>query len=248
MGSRDLFRQINHECETETAAAELTLDKQAELRDISFSYPNSRELIFNGANLKIRAGQCVGIAGTSGAGKTTAVDILLGLLSPTGGCVLADGSDIRSDYKGWLKKIGYIPQPIFMMDDTIAANIAFGNELDDDRLWSALHEAQLEDFVKHLPEGIQTPIGERGIRLSGGQRQRIGIARALYNDPALLVFDETTSALDEETESAIMESINALHGRKTMIIIAHRLKTIERCDVVYRVKDGKIEETDVVRN
>lgn len=225
------------------AAGTIALDEQAELQDIYFSYPNSKEQIFAGANLRVQVGQCVGIIGTSGAGKTTAVDILLGLLSPSSGRVLADGMDIQADYKGWLKKIGYIPQAIFMMNDTIAANIAFGNKLDEDKLWSALKEVQLEEFVKRLPEGIQTPIGERGIRLSGGQRQRIGIARALYNDPALLVFDEATSALDEETESAILESINALHGKKTMIIIAHRMKTIEHCDVVYRVKDGEIIET-----
>ncbi len=179
----------------------------------------------------------------SGSGKTTAIDILLGLLEPQGGRVLADGVDIRDDYSSWLSHLGYIPQMIFMLDDTIRANMAFGisgSEVDDAQVWKALEEAQLKEFVQSLPGGLDTTIGERGVRLSGGQRQRIGIARALYTDPELLIFDEATSALDNETEAAIMESINALHGRKTLIIIAHRLTTIEECDMVYRVENGQI--------
>lgn len=158
--------------------------------------------------------------------------------------MLADGVDIQTAYHAWLSHIGYIPQMIFMLDDTIRGNVAFGidsKEVDEQAVWKALEEAQLADFVHSLPEGLDTKIGERGIRLSGGQRQRIGIARALYTDPELLIFDEATSALDNETESAIMDSINALHGKKTMIIIAHRLTTIEGCDMVYRVENGKIE-------
>jgi ATP-binding cassette, subfamily B, bacterial PglK len=145
-------------------------------------------------------------------------------------------------FRKWLKNIGYIPQMIFMLDDTIRKNVAFGvpeDKIDEDRLWEVLKEAQLDEFIKTLPEGLETGIGERGIRLSGGQRQRIGIARALYNDPEVLILDEATSALDNDTEAAIMESINRLHGRKTLIIIAHRLQTIEKCDIVYRVEDGR---------
>ena len=157
--------------------------------------------------------------------------------------IYADGVNIEEDLRGWLAQLAYIPQSIFLMDDTIRENVAFGyhaKEIDDEQVWQALKDAQLDEFVRTLPDGINTTVGEAGVRLSGGQRQRIGIARALYTNPSLLIFDEATSALDNETESAIMESINALHGRKTMIIIAHRLSTIEECDVVYRVQDGKI--------
>jgi ABC-type multidrug transport system fused ATPase/permease subunit len=185
----------------------------------------------------------VGIVGTTGAGKSTVVDVLLGLLKLQSGTVYADDKDINSDYYGWLKNVGYIPQMIFMLDDTIRRNVAFGisdEEIDEERVWEALKEAQLDEFIKTLPEGLETSIGERGIRLSGGQRQRIGIARALYNDPDVLIMDEATSALDNDTEAAIIESVNRLHGKKTLVIIAHRLQTIENCDMIYRVKDGKI--------
>ena len=187
----------------------------------------------------------VGIVGASGAGKTTAVDILLGLLTPQNGQVLVDGTDIRLDMDGWLSNIGYIPQSIFMMEGSIRENVAFGlmaEEIDDDRVWDALREAALDDFVRQLPEALDAQIGERGVRLSGGQRQRIGIARALYSNPPVLVFDEATSALDNNTETAIMDSLHHLHGVKTMVIIAHRLSTIEDCDVVFRVEDGKIRQ------
>ncbi len=179
----------------------------------------------------------------SGSGKTTAVDILLGLLKPQSGSVLTDGMDIRSDYDGWLSHLSYIPQTIYMLDDTIRANIAFGQpkeQIDDEKIRMAVQEAQLKEFVDNLPQGLETRVGERGVRLSGGQRQRIGIARALYTDPELVIFDEATSALDHETEAAIMESVNRLHGRKTLVIIAHRLTTIEECDYIFRVEDGKI--------
>ena len=170
------------------------------------------------------------------------MDVLLGLLEVREGAVLADGAEVKTRYRSFLKNIGYIPQMIFMLDDTIRRNVAFGvqdDKIDEARVWEVLKEARLDDFVKGLPEGLDTGIGERGIRLSGGQRQRIGIARALYYDPEVLILDEATSALDGDTESAIMESINHLHGRKTLVIIAHRLQTIEKCDLVYRVEDGK---------
>lgn len=222
----------------------IALDWQIELVDITYFYPNAEVSVLEHANMVIPIGKSIGIVGASGSGKTTAIDILLGLLQPQGGQVLVDGVDIQTDYDGWLSHLGYIPQMIFMLDDTIRANVAFGipaKEVSDEQVWKALEEAQLKEFVQSLPDGLDTTIGERGVRLSGGQRQRIGIARALYTDPELLIFDEATSALDNETEAAIMESINALHGKKTLVIIAHRLTTIEGCDMVYRVENGKIE-------
>ena len=231
-------------CVQEECKESLELKKEILLKNVSYSYPNSTQKVLDGAQMVIPVGKSVGIVGTSGAGKTTAVDILLGLLLPQEGMVTIDGKDVMSAYEEWLAHIGYIPQSIFMLDDTIRANVAFGlgrEEQLDEKVWHALEEAQLAEFVRSLPKGLDTEIGERGIRLSGGQRQRIGIARALYHDPELLVFDEATSALDNETEAAIMESINNLFGRKTMLIIAHRLQTIAGCDMVYRVKDGKIE-------
>ncbi len=220
----------------------LPVRRAIEMKDITYAYPNTEKLIFDHADLTIPVGASVGIVGTSGAGKSTVVDILLGLLEPETGTVMADGKDIRQNYRKWLKNVGYIPQMIFMLDDTIRKNVAFGvpeEEIDEDRLWEVLREAQLDEFIKTLPEGLDTGIGERGIRLSGGQRQRIGIARALYNNPEVLILDEATSALDNDTEAAIMESIHSLHGKKTLIIIAHRLQTIEKCDMVYRVENGK---------
>ena len=221
----------------------LNIEDKIELKDIVFKYPNTETLIFDHAYMEIPIGQAVGIVGTSGAGKTTVVDILLGLLHVQEGEILADGVEVREHYQSWLKNIGYIPQTIFMIDSTIRKNVAFGfadEDIDDDKVWRALKEAQLDEFVKGLPEGLDTSIGERGIRISGGQRQRIGIARALFEDPEVLVLDEATSALDNETEAAIMDSINRLHGKKTLIIIAHRLQTIEKCDMVYRVENGKV--------
>ena len=225
-----------------TDEEKLPVTESIELKDITYAYPNTEKLIFDHANLSIPVGKSVGIVGTSGAGKSTVVDILLGLLELREGEVCADGENVKLHYRSWLKNIGYIPQMIFMLDDTIRNNVAFGvpaEQIDEDRVWEVLREAQMDEFVKSLPEGLDTGIGERGIRLSGGQRQRIGIARALYHAPEVLVLDEATSALDNDTEKAIMDSINMLHGKKTLIIIAHRLQTIEKCDIVYRVENGK---------
>ncbi len=224
-------------------AGTMPLMKEIRFSGIDYTYPGGEKKIFDHADLTVPVGSSVGIVGTSGAGKTTAVDILLGLLKPQAGQILADGADVSSNMQGWLAHIGYIPQMIFMLDDTIRENVVFGHGEDgqrEDALWAALEEAQLADFVRGLPKGLDTMIGERGVRLSGGQRQRIGIARALYTNPDVLVFDEATSALDNETEETIMQSIHALHGKKTMIIIAHRLTTIEGCDAVYRALDGKL--------
>lgn len=224
------------------ATEKLPVEKSILMEDITYAYPNTDRLIFDHATMEIPVGAAVGIVGTSGAGKTTVVDILLGLLETKTGTIYADGVDVKTQYRAWLKNVGYIPQMIFMLDDTIRHNIAFGvpeEQISEERIWEVLKEAQLDEFVRNLPEGLDTGIGERGIRLSGGQRQRIGIARALYEDPEVLILDEATSALDNDTEAAIMESINRLHGKKTLIIIAHRLQTIGKCDMVYRVEDGK---------
>lgn len=221
----------------------LPLKENIRLEDITYKYPNTEKLIFDHAEMEIPIGASVGIVGVTGSGKTTIVDVLLGLLQMESGRILADGVDVSGHYEAWLKNIGYIPQTIFMIDDSIRKNVAFGvpeEEIDEEKVWRALEEAALNDFVRSLPEGLNTGIGERGIRISGGQRQRISIARALYEDPEVLVLDEATSALDNDTEAAIMDSINRLHGKKTLVIIAHRLQTIEKCDMVYRVADGRI--------
>ena len=220
----------------------LPLHREISLENISYKYPNTNVYILKEANLKIPVGKSVGIVGTSGAGKTTIVDVMLGLLAPAEGRILADGVEVRAHYKEWLKNIGYIPQTIFMLDSTIRKNVAFGvpdDEIEEERVWAALKEAQLDTYIRSLPDGLDTSIGERGIRLPGGQTQTTGIARPLYEDPQVMVLDEATSALDGETEAAIMESINRLHGKKTLVIIAHRLTTIEKCDLVYRVGEQK---------
>lgn len=221
----------------------MKLEDKIVLDNITYAYPNTDRKIFDNATMEIPVGKSVGVVGASGAGKTTIIDVLLGLLVPSSGKVSCDGVNIQDDYSSWLHNIGYIAQNIYMLDTTIRENVAFGVEpskANEDRIWQVLREAQMEEYIKSLPEGLDTVIGDRGVRLSGGQRQRIGIARALYHDPDILVFDEATSALDNETEAAIMDAINSLKGRKTMVIIAHRLKTIENCDIIYRVDAGKI--------
>ena len=246
--SDNLQDEINHpDLKIEFAKEDrekMPVKKAITLKDITYAYPNSEKLIFDHADMEIPIGKAVGIVGTTGAGKSTVVDILLGLLKMQGGAVCADDVDINTDYYGWLKNVGYIPQMIFMLDDTIRRNVAFGvsdENINEERVWEVLKEAQLDEFIRTLPEGLDTTIGERGIRLSGGQRQRIGIARSLYNNPDVLIMDEATSALDNDTEAAIIESVNRLHGKKTLVIIAHRLQTIENCDMIYRVEDGKIK-------
>ena len=224
----------------------LKLENKIELNHISFHYSDSDKSIFRDAHMVVPKGKSVGIIGASGAGKSTIVDVLLGLLHAQEGEITCDGVNIFKNYESWLAQVGYIPQSIYLIDESIRDNIAFGidaDKIDEKRIWEVLDEAQLKEFVEELPEGLDTTIGDRGVRLSGGQRQRIGIARALYNDPEILVFDEATSALDNDTEAAVMEAINSFHGRKTMIIIAHRLNTIEKCDMIYKVEDAKLVET-----
>lgn len=211
------------------------------LQDISYRYPQGERDVLKELNFTIKKGNKLGVIGVSGGGKTTLVDILLGYLKPQAGNVLVDGVDISTNRKGWMLNIGYIPQMIFMLNGSIRENILFGSEeFDDGKIWSCLEQAQLAEYVRSLPQGLDTLIGERGIRLSGGQRQRIGIARALYNDSELLVFDEATSALDKQTEKELMQSIYALDKNKTMIIIAHNVNTLENCDAIYKLVNGKI--------
>ena len=214
-----------------------------ELRDISFKYEGSEKYIFNNLNLAFPVNKSVGIVGGSGEGKTTLVDLLTGLLTPNQGSVLCDGINIQDNYESWLSLIGYIPQNTILVNDTIISNVAFGvnpPEINKDRVISALKDAQIYDFVCGMKDGLDTTIGDRGMKLSGGQRQRIGIARALYKNPKILIFDESTSALDNKTEKEVMAAINALMSNKTIIIISHRLTTIQNCDIIYRVDNGRI--------
>lgn len=236
---KDLDIVDNHIVNGEKVNFESTI----ELKNISFKYSKSNKYIIKNASMSIYEGESVGIVGKSGAGKTTSIDILLGLLKPESGGVYIDGVNIEDNMHSWLEQLAYIPQQIYLMDTSIRENVAFGvnkNDVSDEKVWNALKEAQLEEYVQSLPDGLDTNVGERGVRLSGGQIQRMGIARALYNNPKVLVFDEATSSLDNDTEKAIMESIDSLKGKKTMIIIAHRLSTIENCDVIYKVENRKI--------
>ncbi len=212
---------------------------------VSFRYPKAEKWILKNASLEISKNTSVALIGASGAGKTTAADLILGILEPQEGAVMIDGTDIRRCMTSWHEDVGYIPQTIYLMDDSIRANIAFGipeAEIDDDAVEKALQEAQLDRFVHTLPEGAGTVIGDRGVKLSGGQRQRIGIARALYRNPSVLILDEATSALDNETEKEVMEAIDGLHGTRTLIVIAHRLSTIKKCDRIYEVENGVFVE------
>lgn len=215
------------------------------IENVFYKYPDTSEYILKDVSLEIRAKSSIGLIGTSGAGKSTFVDVLLGLLEPESGQILFDGIDIETLGKHWNRNIGYVPQSIYLVDGNIRANIAFGipeKEIDDEEIWRALEMAQLSEFVKAQPKGLDTRVGEWGIKFSGGQRQRVAIARALYANPEILVLDEATAALDNETESALMEAIDALQGEKTLIVVAHRLTTIKRCDYIYEVKDGKLIE------
>lgn len=221
----------------------LLFSREIQVKNLTFSYPNSGKKIFESACLTVAKNKSIAFVGSSGSGKTTLADIIIGLLKPTEGNVYVDGKDVFLYLDAWHNTIGYIPQTIYLMDDTIRANVVFGipeENVDDEKVWKALERAELADFVRSLDKGIYTGVGDRGVMLSGGQRQRIGIARALYKEPEVLILDEATSALDNETEMAVMQSIESLHGQTTLIIIAHRLSTIQNCDEVYSVEDGKI--------
>ena len=216
---------------------------QIEMRNLSFSYPNTIAPSLQNTNVVVRKGETVGFIGPSGAGKSTLVDVILGLLPPTSGELLIDGIDMYKNNLEWQSTIGYVAQSIYLIDDTIRRNVAFGiaeHEIDDVALERALRSAQLWDFVDGLPEKTQTIVGERGVRVSGGQRQRIGIARALYHEPQVLVLDEATSSLDIDTETEVMSAIRALQGFKTILIVAHRLSTVQHCNRIYKIEDATI--------
>jgi ATP-binding cassette, subfamily B, bacterial PglK len=221
----------------------LPFHKSIHLDKVSYRYSGSDTNSLTDITLTIPHGASIGVIGGSGAGKSTLVDVILGLLPPTAGQVLVDGVDIRDNTRAWLNLVGYVPQSIFLADDTLRRNVAFGlpdEKIDDSAVSRALAAAQLDGFIATLPNGLDTTVGERGVRLSGGQRQRIGIARALYYDPAVLVLDEATSALDNDTERGVMAAVNSLHGIKTLIIVAHRLTTVADCDMLYRLECGKV--------
>jgi len=223
-------------------AFELNLNEKIKISNISFKYPNTNEYVLKDIDFDIPIGKSTAFIGPSGAGKTTMADIILGILKPESGKILINNKNIYDNSLQWSKKLGYIPQTIYLSDDSIRNNVAFGierNKIDDNAVWNALEQAQLKEFVEKQKNKLDTLIGERGVRLSGGQRQRIGIARALYSNPEILVLDEATSSLDTETEQAVMEAIDRLHGKKTLIIIAHRLSTIENCDLVYKIENKK---------
>lgn len=221
----------------------VAFSKAIVLEGVSYQYPGAAAAALSDITLKILRGASIGFVGGSGAGKSTLVDLILGLLTPTTGQVRVDGVDIQTNLRGWQDQIGYVPQTVFLTDDSLRCNVAFGlseDQIDDSAVHRALRAAQLEEFVISLPEGVQTLVGERGVRLSGGQRQRIGIARALYHDPQVLVLDEATSALDTATEEGVMAAVYSLIGEKTLIIVAHRLSTVARCDWLYRLEKGRI--------
>lgn len=227
------------------SASALPFREMLELHRVTYTYPGAAGPAINELSLRIERGESVGFAGVSGAGKSTIVDLVLGLLAPGSGEVRVDGIDIQKNLRGWQDQIGYVPQSIFLTDDTLRRNIAFGlaeAQIDDEALRRAIRAAQLEEFVTSLPDGLETAVGERGVRLSGGQRQRIGIARALYHDPAVLVLDEATSALDTATEREVMQAVRELHGYKTILIVAHRASAIEHCDRTYRIHNGRLQE------
>ena len=212
---------------------------------LTYRYPHTEKDVLKDVSLKIPLGYAVGLMGPTGAGKSTLADVILGILTPTSGTVCYGNMNVHEHPIKWSKKLAYIQQSIYLADETIRNNVAFGiddDKIDEEKVWKALEEAQIKDFVKSLPEGLDTMVGERGVRLSGGQRQRIGIARALYDDPEILVLDEATSALDNETETAVMEAIDNLMGRKTLIIIAHRLTTLRNCQKIFKVEGGGVRE------
>jgi ATP-binding cassette subfamily C protein len=216
------------------------------LREVSFSYPDSPGAAVKDVSLAIPKGSSVAFVGHSGAGKSTLVDLILGLFAPQKGRILVDGNDIQTMRKSWQRCIGFVPQTIYLLDDSIRRNIAFGVEdglIDDVKVMNAVRRAQLEKLVESLPHGLDTVTGERGVRLSGGERQRIGIARALYHEPEVLVLDEATSSLDSATENEITETLNRLGGEKTLIFIAHRLSTVKSCDRLFFMQNGTIVDS-----
>ena len=226
---------------------DLSFTKSISLEEISFKYSKSNANVLSKLSLKINKYETIGLVGQTGSGKTTLVDILLGLLKPSEGKIRLDDKILsKENIASFQKLVGYVPQFIYLIDDTIAANIAFGNDnlqIDEKKLDEVIHMSNLNEFVKDLPNGLETLVGENGVRLSGGQRQRIGIARALYNDPELLVMDEATSSLDGNTEESVMAAINNLQSRVTIVLIAHRLETLKKCDKIFLLENGTLKNT-----
>lgn len=238
------IEEFKESLRTEDEKENLSFQNAVHVKDICFHYSDADTNVIDHVSFEIPKGKTVALVGSSGAGKTTLADIILGLHTPQSGDILVDDWSIQKNPNAWHRLLGYIPQTIYLTDDTIRRNIAFGvkeEEIDDKAVQQAIHQAQLDEFIEELPKGLETFVGDRGVRISGGQRQRIGIARALYQNPEILVMDEATSALDNETETAVMESIHRLQGEKTMIIIAHRLTTIRNADLIYEVGDGGIQ-------
>lgn len=223
----------------------LELTREVSLKDIHYSYPDQKDKAVNGVSLNIPRGSAIAFVGESGAGKTTMVDLILGLLEPQKGAISVDGVNIEENIRGWQQNVGYIPQQIFLLDDSIRRNIAFGipdDQIDEEKITAAVKASQLEELIERLPNGLDTIVGERGVLLSGGQQQRIGIARALYDNPQVLIMDEATSALDNVTEKFVIDAIEQLRGDRTIIMIAHRLTTVENCDTIYLMKNGRVTE------
>ena len=243
----ELDKKKDKKEEAKESHRDVHFERELVLSHVSYAYPGTGKNVIDDLSMSITKGTSVGLIGTSGAGKTTLADIVLGLLKPQNGEILMDGISIEMLGEEWHHIIGYVPQSIYMTDASIRKNVAFGIDedlIDDDKIWKALEMAQIKEFVEGLAEGIHTKVGEWGVQLSGGQRQRIAIARALYNEPDIIVLDEATAALDNETENAVMESIEALQKVKTLIIVAHRLTTIRKCDVIYEITDGKAVKRD----
>ncbi len=233
------------EYEQQTGTEDKVFSERVDISGIRFKYPDSETYVLDGISLTINKGDAIALVGPSGAGKSTLADIILGLYFPQEGTVKMDGLDILRNRKMWSHNIGFVPQSVYLIDDTVRRNIAFGHmddDIDDDRVWHALEQAQMMDYIQSLPEGLDTVVGDRGVRFSGGQAQRLAIARALYNDPQILVLDEATSALDNTTEHAIMDAINSLQGTITRIIIAHRLTTVQNCDHIFEILNGDLNE------
>lgn len=230
---------------SDTKGEKIIFRNELKVNDIVWRYPDGQENVLNHITFTINRGESVAFVGPSGAGKSTMADIILGLFEPQNGEILIDGVDILHNKEALSRIISFVPQSVYLIDDTVRRNIAFGiddDEIDETALNKALEQAQIKEFIYSLPEGMDTLVGERGVRFSGGQAQRLAIARALYTDPDILVLDEATSALDTETETAVMEAIEALQGQKTLIIIAHRLSTIKNCDKIFEIANGQAVE------
>jgi ATP-binding cassette subfamily C protein len=216
---------------------------ELEFADVSFSYGPGLPQVLRHVDLRVSPGESVAVVGASGAGKSTILDLVLGLLQPTSGAITINGEDMSSVRSSWQRSIGYVPQDVILLDDSIRANVALGqpdSTIDDAQVWRALTMAELADTIRAMPEGLGTSVGERGVRLSGGQRQRAGIARALYSSPSLLVLDEATSSLDTDTEARITQTVESLRGKLTQIIVTHRLSTVRKCDRIYVLERGSV--------